>query len=132
MEVGLNDGNSNAGNIDTLVSSFIGEEHPLLGENAICSTKDYVVYRVLEFGVKIIPSLLFFILGGIRYSKIRDIGQGRVVYSLHFKLKFVISALMGAAYILYLIITWAQVPTADLSSWVNKCNDDYLVVFYGI
>ena len=64
----------------------------------------------MEFGLKSIPSLLFFILGGMRYLKIRDIGQGRVVYSLHFKSKFVISGLMGSAYILYLFIVWFQGP----------------------
>lgn len=84
----------------------------------------------MEFGVKIIPSLLFFILGATRYWKIRDIGQGRVVYSIHFKIKFVISALMGAAYILYVFICWGQKPTAEHSSWINRCQDDYFVVFY--
>ena len=41
---------------------------------AICDSRDYVVFRAMEFGVKIIPSLLFFVLGATRYFKIRDIG----------------------------------------------------------
>lgn len=61
----------------------------------------------MEFGVKTVPSILFFILGTMRYLKIRDIGQGRVVYSLHFKFKFCISAAMGLAYLLYVFICWA-------------------------
>jgi len=86
----------------------------------------------MEFCFKMIPSLLFFVLGGIRYSKIRDIGQGRVVYSFHFKFKFAISALLALSYFLWLIITWAQPMKVTKSSWVNQCDDDYLVLFYGI
>ena len=86
----------------------------------------------MEFGVKIIPSLLFFILGTMRYLKIRDIGQGRVIYSLHFKVKLGISATMGTAYLLYVIVVWAQKPSNMHSSWVNRCGDDYFVVFYAI
>ena len=73
---------------------------------AICDTKDYVTFRAMEFGVKIIPSILFFVLGSMRYCRIRDIGQGRVVYSLHFKFKFSISALMGSAYLIYVFVCW--------------------------
>ena len=40
----------------------------------ICHSKDYVVFRSMEFGVKVIPSILFFVLGTMRYLKIRDIG----------------------------------------------------------
>ena len=86
----------------------------------------------MEFGVKVIPSILFFILGAMRYLKIRDIGQGRVVYSLHFKSKFAISFTMGAAYWIYLVVCWAQSPTATHSNWINQCGDDYFVLFYGI
>lgn len=60
----------------------------------------------MEFGIKSLPSMIFFVLGGMRYWRIRDIGQGRVIYSLHFKFKFIISGLMGFAYILYLFIVW--------------------------
>ena len=86
----------------------------------------------MEFGVKVVPSILFFVLGGMRYLGIRDIGQGRVVYSLHFKTKFCISAFMGVAYMLYLIIVWAQPDSAEHSSWINQCGDDFYVVFYAI
>lgn len=86
----------------------------------------------MEFGVKIIPSVLFFILGTMRYLKIRDIGQGRVVYSIHFKVKLGISATMGAAYILYVFICWGQKPNNPHSSWINRCGDDYFVVFYAV
>ena len=101
-------------------------------KNCDIKNKDYTIFRAMEFGVKVIPSLLFFVLGGMRYLKIRDIGQGRVVYSLHFKTKFSISFFMGAAYFLYLIIVWAQPPTATHSSWINQCGDDFYVVFYAI
>ena len=86
----------------------------------------------MEFGVKMIPALLFFVLGTKRYCNIKDIGQGRVVYSLHFKFKFCISAIMGAAFFIYLIVCWAQPPSASHSSWINICGDDYFVVFYAI
>lgn len=76
----------------------------------ICFGTDYIVFRIMEFGVKVIPSVLFFILGTMRWLKIRDIGQGRVIYSLHFKIKFVISAIMGSAYLLYVFICWFQKP----------------------
>lgn len=86
----------------------------------------------MEFGVKIIPSLLFFVLGTMRYLKIKDHGQGRVIYSLHFKFKFCISAFMGIAYIIYIFVCWAQPEDAAHSSWINQCGDDYFVVFYAI
>ena len=79
-------------------------------EPDICFKSDYIVFRIMEFGVKVIPSVLFFILGTMRWLKIRDIGQGRVIYSLHFKIKFVISAIMGSAYLLYVFICWFQKP----------------------
>ena len=60
----------------------------------------------MEFGVKIIPSILFFVLGAMRYCRIRDIGQGRVIYSLHFKFKFAISAFMGFAFFIYVFVCW--------------------------
>jgi len=101
-------------------------------EDPICTTKDYLVFRVMEFGVKSVPSILFFIFGTMRYLKIRDIGQGRVVYSLHFKFKVSISAAMGIAYLIYMFVCWAQPWTASHSSWINRCNDDYFVLFYGI
>ena len=45
------------------------------GSNStICDSSDYTVFRIMEFGVKILPSILFFILGTMRYLKIRDIG----------------------------------------------------------
>ena len=86
----------------------------------------------MEFGVKIIPSIVFFVLGAWRYFGIRDIGQGRVVYSKHFKFKFSISAAMGSALILYSVITWGQHSDAVHSSWVNQCSDDYFILFYVI
>ena len=99
-------------------------------DKSICTSSDYVVFRAMEFGLKIIPSILFFILGSMRYCKIKDIGQGRVIYSLHFKFKFCISAIMGSAYIIYVFVCWAQTPDASHSSWINICEDDYFVVFY--
>ena len=101
-------------------------------EPMICSSDDYVIFRIMEFGVKIIPSVLFFILGMMRFLKIRDIGRGRVIYSVHFKIKFGISATMGAAYMLYVFICWGQQPTNKHSSWINRCSDDYFVVFYAL
>jgi len=68
----------------------------------------------------------------MRYCGIKDIGQGRVVYSLHFKFKFSISALMGTAYMIYVFICWGQPWTAEHSSWINQCGDDYFVVFYAL
>ena len=113
VESSINTGSSNLDVIETLVHSFLGSssytQHSLLRESepSFCNSKKYVLYRVMEFCFKIIPSILFFVLGGIRYSKIRDIGQGRVVYSLHFKFKFLISALISLSFFLWLIITWA-------------------------
>lgn len=43
-------------------------------EPPICRSSDYTTFRIMEFGVKVIPSVLFFILGTLRYLKIRDIG----------------------------------------------------------
>ena len=43
-------------------------------DSAICDSSDYTVFRIMEFGVKVLPSILFFILGSMRYLKIRDIG----------------------------------------------------------
>ena len=43
-------------------------------EPTICTSTDYTTFRIMEFGVKVIPSVLFFILGTLRYLKIRDIG----------------------------------------------------------
>ena len=84
----------------------------------------------MEFGVRVVPSILFFVLGTMRWLKIRDIGQGRVVYSLHFKMKFCISLVMGTAYMLYVFICWAQKPSNPHSSWISRCGEDYFVVFY--
>ena len=39
---------------------------------------------------------------------------------------------MGVAYIIYVFICWGQKSTAEHSSWINRCNDDYFVIFYAI
>ncbi len=117
------------GHFDSNTSSII----EYTSDDTICSSGDYTVFRVMEFGVKIIPSILFFILGSMRFLRIRDIGQGRVVrYSNFFKFKFSISAVMGAAYLIYVFICWGQKSTAEHSSWINRCEDDYFVVFYAV
>ena len=117
METSLQDGS--AGFLQDSIYDFLeplsNQQEPTYGaeyDAEICSSKDYKVFRAMEFGLKIVPSLLFFILGTMRYVKIKDIGQGRVVYSLHFKFKFCISAFMGAAYIVYVFVCWGQPPTA--------------------
>ena len=61
----------------------------------------------MEFGVKILPSLIFFVTGSYRYYKIKDIGEGRVHYSRHFKTKCAISLIMTAAYLVYILIVLA-------------------------
>ena len=91
---------------ETVVDDMVGASNDN-SEPDICDSNDYVVFRVMEFGVKSLPSILFFILGTMRYLKIRDISQGRVSYSVHFKMKFSISAAMGVAYLLYVFICWA-------------------------
>lgn len=55
---------------ETEIQKFDSNE----SEPDICSSSDYVVFRIMEFGVKVIPSVLFFILGTMRFLKIRDIG----------------------------------------------------------
>lgn len=97
-----------------------------------CSSEDYRVFKGMEFGLKAFPSVLFFVLGSIRYFSIRDIGVGRVNYSRHFKLKFAISATMGAAFLAYVFVVWATPASNPNSSWINQCDEDYFVVFFAL
>ena len=39
---------------------------------------------------------------------------------------------MGLAYMLYVFICWGQKPNNKHSSWINRCDDDYFVVFYAL
>lgn len=60
-----------------------------------CNTSDQTKFFILEFGLKTIPPLLFFILGTIRYYTIKDYGHGMTKYSNFFKAKVGISLMMG-------------------------------------
>ena len=66
------------GEVEMVPTGEGGQEGlPLPGSDAndpVCNSKEYTVFRVMEFGIKVIPSILFFILGSMRYFKIRDIG----------------------------------------------------------
>jgi len=52
-------------------------------------------FLALEFGLKTIPPLLFFITGTVRYFQVRDYGVGHTNYSCFFKSKVIISLSMG-------------------------------------
>ena len=60
--------------MDMVVGGVGPEQLDTGSDPEICDSSDYVLFRAMEFGVKIIPSLLFFVLGAMRYFKIRDIG----------------------------------------------------------
>ena len=100
--------------------------------DAFCSSNEYFKFKIMEFGFKTIPSAIFFITGSIRYLKIRDIGQVRVVFSRHFKTKFYISLIMAIAYVIYTLTLWATPPSVVHSGWINRCDEDYYSVFYAI
>ena len=97
-----------------------------------CDGGDYIKFKVMEFGVKILPTVIFFITGTYRYMKIRDIAQARVIFSKHFKAKFLISATMAVAYMLYAIVLWLIPPEMKHSGWVNRCHEDVYSIFYAL
>ena len=99
-------------------------------ETEFCSGPDYLKFRVMEFGVKSVPALLFFILGTWRWMQIRDIGVGNTTYSTHFKAKLVISMLMAVADFIYIIIVLAMPASVEHSSWINQCGQDVYTVVY--
>ena len=88
-------------------------------EEEFCAGPDYMKFRVMEFGVKSVPALIFFILGTYRFMAIKDIGVGRTTFSTHFKAKLIISALMAVADFIYIIIVLALPARVEHSSWIN-------------
>ena len=87
-------------------------------------------FRVMEFGVKSVPALIFFILGTYRFLAIKDIGVGRTTFSTHFKAKLIVSALMAVADFIYIIIVLALPARVEHSSWINQCEQDFYTVVY--
>ena len=104
---------------------FLGSNNILASSAAddadFCGSVEYTKFKWLEFGVKIVPSLIFFVTGTCRYLRIRDIGEGRVHYSKHFKTKFGISCAMCVAYLLYVAVVLVLPSTVVHSGWVNRC-----------
>ena len=96
-----------------------------------CATKEYKVFMWMEFGLKSIPSILFFILGTARYIETINMGVSAYKFSRHFQTKCAISIMMGVANTLYIIICYSVKPST-LQSWINKCNDDNFSLFYGL
>ena len=90
--------------------------------NEFCKSDDYMKFRVMEFGVKSIPALIFFILGVYRWTSIRDIGVGNTTFSTHFKAKMIISMLQAVADFIYIIIVLALPASVKHSSWINQCD----------
>ena len=88
-------------------------------ETQFCAGPDYMKFRVMEFGVKSVPALIFFILGTYRFMAIKDIGVGNTTFSTHFKAKLIISALMAVADFIYIIIVLALPASVEHSSWIN-------------
>lgn len=85
----------------------------------------------MEFGLKSFPSLLFFILGTVRFFEIKDYAINAYKFSKFFMTKCAISITMGLANTLYIIICYAVQPES-LQSWINKCDDDNFSLFYGV
>ena len=72
----------------------------------------------MEFGLKSIPSFLFFILGTVRYIETINMGVSAYKYSRHFQTKCAISTTMGLANSIYIIVCFA-VSSNTLESWIN-------------
>ena len=60
-----------------------------------CSNNDKFKFIALEFGLKSMPPLLFYIMGTVRYFSVRDYGVGHANYSCFFKAKVAISISMA-------------------------------------
>lgn len=77
-----------------------------------------------------IPSVVFIFTGIYRYFKIRDYGQGRTVYSKHFKAKFLISACMASVYLIIFFMIMVLPQDVKHSGWINRCDLQYFSMFY--
>ena len=73
-------------------------------ETEFCHGDDYMKFRVMEFGVKSIPAVIFFICGTYRLLTIKDIGVGNTTLSTFFKAKLGISACMAITDLIYIMI----------------------------
>ena len=73
-------------------------------ETEFCHGDDYMKFWVMEFGVKSIPAVIFFICGTYRLLTIKDIGVGNTTLSTFFKAKLGISACMAIADLIYIMI----------------------------
>ena len=88
-------------------------------EEEFCAGPDYMKFRVMEFGVKSVPALIFFILGTFRLLRIKDIGVGNTMFSTHFKAKLGISLSMAVLDFIYIMIVLVLPAKVEHSSWIN-------------
>jgi hypothetical protein len=87
-------------------------------------------FIIIEFGVKTLPPLLFFILGTLRYFTIKDYAVGHCKYSNFFKAKVGISLLVGIFDIVQTIMTVITQPNSPHASIISACDLKWLASFY--
>lgn len=61
----------------------------------------------MEFGLKSMPSVLFFILATVRYFEIKDYAINAYKFSIFFLTKVAICITVGTAYLVYIIVCYA-------------------------
>ena len=88
-------------------------------ETAFCHSDDYTKFRVMEFGIKSIPAVIFFICGTYRLLTIKDIGVGNTTFTTFFKAKLGISLCMAIADLIYIMIVLVLPARVEHSSWIN-------------
>lgn len=98
----------------------------------VCGSKQYAAFLGLEFGAKTIPAVLFFILGMIRFCKIKDYGQGRTRYSVFFKSKCIICLSLTILNFFSIFLVFVMPDSLDNGIWVSKCGQEYWTFFYAL
>jgi hypothetical protein len=96
------------------------------GENA----KPRHIVLGMEFGVRQLPVFIFLITGTLRLARIRSIARNKVIYSNVFKVKLLLSFLLGLLYFSYLPVNYFTSPDSHGSSWINQCDLDQWTWFY--
>lgn len=86
----------------------------------------------LEFGLLFAPSVLFFVAYVVRATWIRDIGEGRPVFSCLFMQKVVLCIVMAILKFFQIILVLASKQSATWSNWINQCGDDWLIIIYAV
>ncbi len=83
----------------------------------------------LQFGLKMLPAIVFFFTGGYRYLNIKHTARSQVRYSNNLKAKVVLSSIIAFASLAYIPIILAQPKDATNTSLINYCNVEAFCLF---